>query len=72
MPKKYILKSFAPGSTKNNKRGFSNLFNLSKIGFDWNTSLIKSSIALGVSEISENKNLAYDTGDSLFAKASDI
>lgn len=72
MPKKYILKSFAPGSTKNNKRGFSNLFNLSKIGLDWNTSLIKSSIALGVSETSENKNLAYDTGDSLFAKASDI
>lgn len=70
--KKYILKSFAPGSPKNNKKSFSNLFNLSKIGLDWNTSLIKSSLALGISETTENKNSSYDDMDSLFSRASDI
>lgn len=76
MPKRYILKSFAPGSVRNQrKNSFTSLFNLSKVGIDWNTSLVKSSIALGVSETDPNKaykNQLYDYEDSLYQKSADI
>ena len=74
-PKRYILKSFAPGSKKNNAKGFSNLLNLSKIGLDWNTSLIKNSLGVGANE-TQIANMQNEYGieysDSLLQKAMDI
>ena len=74
-PKRYILKSFAPGSKKNNAKGFSNLLNLSKIGLDWNTSLIKNSLGVGANE-TQIANMQNEYGieysDNLLQKAMDI
>lgn len=74
-PKRYILKSFAPGSKKNNAKGFSNLLNLSRIGLDWNTSLIKNSLGVGANE-TQLANMQNEYGieysDNLLQKAMDI
>lgn len=74
-PKRYILKSFAPGSKKNNAKGFSNLLNLSKIGLDWNTSLIKNSLGVGANETqlaNMQNEYGIEYGDNLLQKAMDI
>ena len=74
-PKRYILKSFAPGSKKNNAKGFSNLLNLSRIGLDWNTSLIKNSLGIGANETqlaNMQNEYGIEYGDNLLQKAMDI
>lgn len=58
MAKKYRLVSFSPGTKDNGKQVSSNLFDLSSISVIGNKKIIKSSLATGASETSEN-NIDY-------------
>lgn len=60
MPKKYIVRNFNPGKPKHNQ--VNPLLNLSSLGINTDKDIIKSSLALGVTETTEsqsNDNFAY-------------
>lgn len=51
-PKKYIIRNFKPGQKQHNK--ITDLISLSALGFNTDSNIVKSSLALGVSETTDN------------------
>ena len=66
MPKKYVIRSFNPG--KQNHKRINPLINLSSLGINTSSSILKTSLSLGASETNEGgmEDLYQPFGDEVY------